>query len=236
MFCAGLNPELRPFTDYKPKCLLPINHKPILYQNLEFLERNKLNNVYIVQSFCTAQMEIAIKNYKGGVKVQPITEKTLLGTARGILDYTLGVEDDIIIMNGNNLYDFDLRAMLEHHQNGRNACTLAIHDTNRHEKHKSVVKLTEFGMIDNYIPRPTFKFKGPTAVNAGICIIKPKFRTRINLKKDHCFWKDTLKRYYDEVYPYRINGVTNINSPDEYARMNNTYRSIDHFFVGHERY
>jgi mannose-1-phosphate guanylyltransferase len=236
MFCAGLNPELRPFTDYSPKCLLPINNKSILFHNLEFLEKHNFKNVTLVQSFCAPQMELALKKYTGNVNIRPITEKILLGTARGILDYTLGEEEDIIILNGDNVYNFDLRRMYEFHQTHKHLCTLGIHDVRKGEKHKSVVKLTEHGMIDNYIPRPTFKFKGPTVVNAGICIMNPKFRSKISLKRDHDFWKHTLKRTYDQIYPFRINGVTCIDSADEYARVNNTYRSIDHFFVGHERY
>ena len=41
---------------------------------------------------------------------------------------------------------------------------------------------------------------------------------------------------FEDIYPFRINGVTCIDSADEYARVNNTFSSIDHFFVGHERY
>ena len=37
--------------------------------------------------------------------------------------------------------------------------------------------------------------------------------------------------------PYKLTeGVTCINSASEYARVNQTYGSIDHFFLGHERY
>ena len=236
MFCAGLNPELRPFTDCKPKCLLPINNKSILFHNLEFLERQNIYNVSLVQSYFASQIELELKKYTGNVNVKPITEKILRGTATGILEYTLGLEDDVIIINGDNLYDIDLRKMYEFHQKSRNICTLGIHDVKKGERHKSVVKLTEFGMIENYIPRPTFKFKGPTAVNAGICVLNPKFRQKINLRRDHDFWVHTLKRNYEDVYPFRVNGVTCIDSADEYARVNNTYSSIDHFFVGHERY
>ena len=57
-----------------------------------------------------------------------------------------------------------------------------------------------------------------------------------NLRRDHDFWVHTLKRNFEDIYPFRINGVTCIDSADEYARVNNTFSSIDHFFVGHERY
>ncbi len=236
MFCAGLNPELRPFTDFKPKCLLPIDKKSILFHNLDWLENQNFKNVTLVQSFCAPQMEIELRKYKGSINIRPVTEKILRGTANGILDYTLGFEEDVIIMNGDNIYDFDLRKMYEFHQKSRNECTLAIHDVTKGERNKSVVKLTENGMIDNYIPRPTFKFKSPTATNAGICVMNPKFRNRINLRRDHDFWVHTMKRHYEDVYPFKVNGITCINSPDEYAKINKTYKSIDHFFVGHERY
>ena len=47
LLCGGLNIELRPFTDYTPKCLLPIKNKTILEWNLEWLEKNKFHNVII---------------------------------------------------------------------------------------------------------------------------------------------------------------------------------------------
>ena len=129
MFCAGLNPELRPFTDYKPKCLLPINKKSILFHNLDFLEKQNFKNLTLVQSFCYPQMEIELKKYKGNVNVKPMTEKILIGTAKGVLDYTLGLDDDVIIMNGDNIYDFDLRKMFDIHQKSKNLCTNVICDS-----------------------------------------------------------------------------------------------------------
>ena len=39
MTCAGMNTELRPFTDMMPKCLLPVKAKPILFHNLEWLQK-----------------------------------------------------------------------------------------------------------------------------------------------------------------------------------------------------
>ena len=60
MFCAGLNPELRPFTDYKPKCLLPINKKSILFHNLDWLERQNFKNVTLIRDGKTSEFPDAI--------------------------------------------------------------------------------------------------------------------------------------------------------------------------------
>jgi mannose-1-phosphate guanylyltransferase len=236
MFCAGLHPELRPFTDYNPKCLLPINKKSILYHNLNLLERYNFKSVIVVQSFCAPQMVLALQKYTGTVNVKQITERTILGTARSIVNYMLGVDEDVIIMNGDNIYNFDLRELYDFHLKSRNSCTLGIHDVTKGESRKSVIKLTGHGMIDKYITRPNFKFKIPTTVNAEICVMNPKFREKIDVRKDYDFWTQTLKRNSDDICPFRINGVTSIDSADEYARIHNTYNSIDHFFAGRERY
>ena len=237
LLCGGLNIELRPFTDYTPKCLLPIKNKTILEWNLEWLEKNNFKNVIINESFCIPQMELAIKKYKGSLKIQQRTEKILLGTAQSVYEYSFGLDEDFIVINGDNLYNFDLRKMYESHLKTDANCTVAIHDTTKHEKNKSVVKLTENGMIEKIIPRSTFKFKKPTAVFAGVGVVKPKFREQINLRKDVDFWSNTLSRKSEQLIPYKINeGLTCFNSPSEYNRINETYRTIDHFFIGHERY
>ncbi len=237
LLCGGLNIELRPFTDYTPKCLLPIKNKTILEWNLEWLEKNKFHNVIINESFCIPQMELAIKKYKGPIKIKQRTEKILLGTAQSVYEYTFGLDEDFLVVNGDNLYNFDLRKMYDFHMRQQSTSTVAIHDTTKHEKNKSVVKLTDTGMIEKIIPRSNFKFKKPTAVFAGVGIFKSNFRDQINLRKDVDFWTNTLTRKSEQLLPYKITeGLTCFNSPMEYNRINETYSSIDHFFVGHERY
>jgi len=237
LLCGGLNIELRPFTDYTPKCLLPIENKTILEKNLEWLATNNFNNVIVNESFCIPQMELAVKKYNGPVKIQERTERTLLGTAQSVFNYSFGLEEDFIVLNGDNVYDFDLRKLYETHVKNKSMCTLAIHDVSKYERHKSVVKLSERGTIEKIIARPSFKFKKPTTTNAGVCVLNPSFRNKINPKTDIDFWKNTLVKRYEHILPYKLTeGVTCINSASEYARVNQTYGSIDHFFLGHERY
>lgn len=233
LLCGGLNIELRPFTDYTPKCLLPIKNKTILEWNLEWLEKNKFKNVIVNESFCIPQMELAIKKYKGGLHIKEKRERTLLGTAQSVYEYSFGLDEDIIVVNGDNLYNFDLRTMYDFHLKQKSSeCTLGIHDSVTHEQHKSVVKLNDYGMIEKIISRSNFKFKKPTAVIAGVCILKPSFRNNINLRKDVDLWQNTLSRKIDRIVPYKIkDGVKNINTPFEYSKHNQTYRSIDHFFI-----
>ena len=64
MTCAGMNTELRPFTDMMPKCLLPVKAKPILFHNLEWLQKYDIDEVIITTSYHHNQIELALKKYQ----------------------------------------------------------------------------------------------------------------------------------------------------------------------------
>ena len=64
MTCAGINTELRPFTDMMPKCLLPINGKSILHHNLDWLQKHDVDEVTISTSYYSNQIELALKKYQ----------------------------------------------------------------------------------------------------------------------------------------------------------------------------
>ena len=61
MACAGINIELRPFTDMMPKCLLPIKGKSILFHNLNWLQKYDIDEVVVTASYHANQIEIALK-------------------------------------------------------------------------------------------------------------------------------------------------------------------------------
>ena len=63
MTCAGMNTELRPFTDMMPKCLLPVKAKPILFHNLEWLQKYDIDEVIITTSYHHNQIELALRKF-----------------------------------------------------------------------------------------------------------------------------------------------------------------------------
>ena len=64
MTCVGMNTELRPFTDMMPKCLLPVKSKPILFHNLEWLQKYDIDEVVIATNYHHNQIELALKKYQ----------------------------------------------------------------------------------------------------------------------------------------------------------------------------
>ena len=63
MACAGMNTELRPFTDMMPKCLLPVKSKQILFHNLEWLQKFDIDEIVITTSYHHNQIELALRKF-----------------------------------------------------------------------------------------------------------------------------------------------------------------------------
>ena len=82
MTCAGINTELRPFSDMMPKCLLPINGKPILFHNLDWLHKFNVEGIVISASYRYNQLKLTLDKYKSSIPIHLHREPKIVGTAQ----------------------------------------------------------------------------------------------------------------------------------------------------------
>jgi len=106
VLAAGEGQRLRPFTVTKPKSMLDIADKPILQYVVEALAQNGIRNIIVVVGYRREQ----VFNYIGageqfGVKIDYITQERQLGTAHALLQTKDAVEDEFLILPGDNLID-----------------------------------------------------------------------------------------------------------------------------------
>ncbi|MFN7688054.1 MAG: NTP transferase domain-containing protein, partial [Sphingobacteriales bacterium] len=47
IFAAGLGTRLKPFTDKHPKALAPVNGKPLLQRNIEYLKQFGIKDIIV---------------------------------------------------------------------------------------------------------------------------------------------------------------------------------------------
>jgi mannose-1-phosphate guanylyltransferase len=85
LLSAGLGTRLRPITDIIPKCLVPINGKPLLQYWLENLLIAGVDEFLINTSYLHEQIEEFIFNSEFKDKVTLVYEKKLLNTGGTLL-------------------------------------------------------------------------------------------------------------------------------------------------------
>ena len=80
LLSAGIGSRLRPLTLETPKCLVPVNNKPLLQYWLEQLEKIGIKEFIINTHYLHNQVEDFIKKSKFSKKISMIYEDQLLGT------------------------------------------------------------------------------------------------------------------------------------------------------------
>ncbi|MBI4181325.1 MAG: NTP transferase domain-containing protein, partial [Chloroflexi bacterium] len=106
ILAAGEGQRLRPFTVTKPKAMLTIAGKPILQYVVEALAQNGIRQIVIVVGYKRGQ----VFDYMGdgerfGVDITYVTQEKQLGTAHALLQAKDAVENEFLVLPGDNLIE-----------------------------------------------------------------------------------------------------------------------------------
>lgn len=133
IFAAGLGTRLKPWTDRYPKALVPVNGKPLLQRNIEYLKHFGIVNLIInVHHFADQIIEFlkAQDHFNCNITVS-YEEDEPLETGGGLKKATwfLQPHDPFFVINADILTNLDINAMLQFHRRHKPLVTLAV--TNR---------------------------------------------------------------------------------------------------------
>jgi glucose-1-phosphate thymidylyltransferase len=106
ILAAGEGQRLRPFTVGRPKAMLSIADKPILQFIVEALARNGIRDIIFVVGYRKEQ----VYDYMGsgeqfGVNITYVTQERQLGTAHALSKVREMVEDEFLVLSGDNLIE-----------------------------------------------------------------------------------------------------------------------------------
>ncbi len=187
ILCGGFATRLEPITLFVPKPLLPIKGRPILDHIMEGMEKIEVNR-YVFST--NKKFYDQFKNWascKGNHegKIELVVEPSMhhgekFGAIKGI-QYTIekaGLNDDILIVAGDNFYNFGLSKMVEEFKKHRKV-TIAVHDI------KSVDEASRFGVVHmdgNRVVGFEEKPNSPKSslISTGIYIIPKEIIGRVN--------------------------------------------------------
>lgn len=129
IFGAGLGTRLKPFTLNHPKALAPVNGKPLLQRNIEYLASFGVKEVVInVHHFADQIIAFLDENDFGVRTIISHERDDVLETGGGLLFARNLLEDaqDILVMNVDILTDINLTELIKAHQKNDALATLAV--------------------------------------------------------------------------------------------------------------
>lgn len=180
LFAAGLGTRLKPFTLTAPKALFPINGKPLLQRNIEYLKSYGFQDFVInVHHFADKILNFLSENDNLGVNIQISDERdALLETGGGLVKAKdlLGSKP-FLVMNADILTDMPVDEFVQFHFAQNPLVSLAVSDRKSTRKllfdHEN--KLCGWKDLRNgesIIENPDYQYEWAFS---GIHIIHPKF-------------------------------------------------------------
>lgn len=130
VLCAGFGTRLRPLTDRVPKPLAPLCGLPLLRYNFALLLQAGVRQIVINTHHLGAAMEEGARALAAELQLDlhvSREEKHILGTGGGVrrAQALLG-DGTFFLLNGDMIFDVDLRAALAAHRAARAAATMVL--------------------------------------------------------------------------------------------------------------
>ena len=125
LLAAGKGTRLRTYTDNLPKCLMPIQGKPLLEIWIDLFIAHGVDRVLINTHHFAGQVVQAAEGLAGqkAIEIDTVYEPELLGSGGTILknrDF-IDAGEDFLIAYADNLTDINLSAMVAFHRNQKAA-------------------------------------------------------------------------------------------------------------------
>ena len=223
---GGLGTRLRPFTEVIPKPLLPIGEKAVLEIQIEHLNANGFDHIFLATNYKSDYIENFFGNgNKYGVKLTISKEDKPLGTAGPVKLLQNQLNDEpFLVMNGDILTLLPYRKLYDFACSKETLLTIGTKDIYTPFQFGNIH--TEGDFVTGIEEKPNIK----TTILAGIYIFKPEIldlipdNTMYNMDKliMDMLTKDLPISHYP-IKEYWLD----IGQVDDYEKAQNIYK--EHF-------
>lgn len=192
ILAAGLGTRLKPFTDTKPKALLPLAGKTILQWQIERLKAAGITEMVVnIHHFGQQIIDYLNDNQGFGCHIQISDERdALLETGGGLLKAAdlLGNQEPVLVCNVDILSNIDLPALIRAHTDNPSLATLVVsaRETQRY------FLFAGDGTLRGWWNKKTGEVKPAALIDedlvpmaySGMQIVQPAFFEQLRLTRD----------------------------------------------------
>ena len=164
ILAAGYATRLYPLTKDRAKPLLEVAEKPIIVHILEKIEKvDSVDEVIVVTNDkFYGQFSSWAEQYSSSKKITIINDGTTTNDNRlgaiGDIQYVLeqlNIQDDLMVLAGDNLFDFELTDYVEFFKHVGTDCITAYKEDNMDQlKRAGVVEIDEEGKVLSFEEKP----------------------------------------------------------------------------------
>ncbi len=223
LLASGYGTRLRPLTEKTPKCLLPVNGKPLLEIWLERLGACGVAQCLVNTHYLHRQVEQFVEASRYRDTVTLTYEPELLGTAGTLIaNRQFFNGEDGLLIHADNYCLADFRAFIRAHRDRPRGCVMTMM-TFRTETPSScgIVKLDDHGVVREFhekVPSPP----GNLANGAVYCLSHEAIAEIAKRQPDaKDFSNDVIPGFLGRIYSHETTETfLDIGTPKTYAQAN----------------
>jgi NDP-sugar pyrophosphorylase family protein len=179
ILAGGKAERLGDAAEGKPKALVPIGGRPLAAYQVALLARAGVERVIV--SCAAGQAQLFERELDSlGVELVTVGESEPLGRGGGLrlAAQALASAGPIYALNGDELFDLDLRALLDSHRAMGGAATITVAPLH---SHLGVVEVDEDEVVRGFREAPRL----PHWVNTGLYVLEEEAIARLPERGDH---------------------------------------------------
>jgi mannose-1-phosphate guanylyltransferase len=219
LLAAGFGSRLKPLTDTLPKCLVPINGKPLLDYWLTMLTEAGIGPILVNLHYLADTVMGHLVQSKYRANIIPVFESQLLGTGGSVLkNKELLGREPFFLVHADNLSHFDPRAFMARHsaRPGRCDITMMTFVTDSPQT-CGIVDIDAEGVVTNFREKP--ENASSRLANAAVYIVEPTVLLFLEtLGRDIIdFSQDVIPHYLGRIYTFHNTRYhRDIGTPESY--------------------
>ena len=198
---GGEGSRLRPITSTRPKPLVPVVNRPILWHVLRLLKRNDFTEANITLHYLADQVTMTFGEGKDvGIPLNYSFEDKPLGTAGSVKAVEESLSGTFLVISGDVMTDFDLSEIVAYHKKKGAAVTIGLTRVPNPLEY-GVILSEEDGKVTKFLEKPNWSEVFSDTVNTGIYVIEPEVLKQIQSDKAYDFSKDLFPKLLKEGFP-----------------------------------
>lgn len=155
VLAAGRGTRLQPLTDDLPKALVEIDGKPLLTYCLDDLASLNADEFVIVVGYRKEQIIDYYGSSYEGIPITYVHQQEPAGLAHALLQAKPEIQDDFMLMLGDNVFRGNVDAVVQRHQEQRVDCAFLVEEVPEEEASRyGVCETNKYGEIINVVEKP----------------------------------------------------------------------------------
>jgi glucose-1-phosphate thymidylyltransferase len=172
VLAAGEGTRLRPLTEERPKGLVEVAGRPLLTHCFDALVDLGVDELVVVVGYRKADIMDHYDDEYRGVPITYVHQREQLGLAHALLQAESQIDDDFVMVNGDNVFCADLAAVVDYHRDRDADATLLVEDVSEAEAHTTgVAETAEDGELVTLVEKPDDP--PSTLVQTGFFVFSP---------------------------------------------------------------